>query len=98
MGGTRMGAGEKKKKIFLLANPERQPVKGACVCKGRPLGPAGQLARPVICDWPPGYHGSALGRRRKQVSKLLEGKEGGREGSFCPPGWQARLFLAKNHF
>lgn len=28
------------KKISLLANPEREPVKGACVWKGRPLGPA----------------------------------------------------------
>lgn len=38
MGGTRTGAGKKKKS--LLANPKREPVKGACVCKGRPLGPA----------------------------------------------------------
>lgn len=46
--GTQTGGARKwegpgrgaEKKISLPANPEREPVKGASVCKGRPLGPA----------------------------------------------------------
>lgn len=79
-GGARKweGPGQRAEKKSLLANPEREPVKGACVCKGRPLGPAqaGSQTQLFVTGLPR-YHGSARGRRRKQVSKLLGGKRGG---------------------
>lgn len=91
MGGTRTGS--EKKKISLLANPDRDPVKGACVCKGWPLGPAqaGSQTQLFVTGLPR-YHGSTRGRRRKQVSKLLGGKKRGRERRLCIQGGRAGYF------
>lgn len=94
MGGTRRGSREE---ISLLANPVREPVKGACVCKGQPLGPppAGSQTQlfvtglPVTMAPPVGVG----------TSQQITGREGrGRERRLCPPGWQGLLFLAKHHF
>lgn len=72
MGGTRGGSREKQPSWPTL----RGSMKGACVCKGQPLGPApGRKPDPVICDPPPCYHGNGGGG----VSKLLGRKEGGKE-------------------
>lgn len=86
MGGTRGGSREKQPSWPTL----RGSMKGACVCKGQPLGPApGRKPDPVICDPPPCYHGNGGG----ESANCWAGKREGRR--LCPPRWQDCLFLAR---
>lgn len=83
----------------------RGSVKGACVCKGQPLGPApGRKPDPVICDPPPLLLWQRVGG---QVSKLLGRKEGGKEALptrvaglaiFSQKPFLARLLLPEADF
>lgn len=92
--GTQTGGARKwegpgqgaEKKVSLLANPEREPVKGACVCKGRPLGlaQAGSQIQLFVTGLPC-CHGS-MGRRgwgggENKSAICWEGKKGRREDS-----------------
>lgn len=82
----------------------RGSVKGACVCKGQPLGPApGRKPDPVICDPPP----LLPWQRGGQLSKLLGRKEGGKEALptgvaglaiFSQKPFLARLLLPEADF
>lgn len=84
MGGTRTGSRKKNPSWPTLRG---SPVKGACVCKGRPPGPAQAGSQTqLFATGLPRYHGSTRGRRRKQVSKLLGGKKGGRGDSTSQGG------------
>lgn len=62
----------------------RGSVKGACVCKGQPLGPApGRKPDPVICDPPPLFPWQQGGGKS---ANCWAGRREGRR--LCPPGWQ----------
>lgn len=82
-------------------------MKGACVCKGRPLGraQAGSQTQLFVTGLPC-YHGSAGGggrggkgaREEEKTSQQIAGREEGKERRLCAPRWQDQLFLAKNYF
>lgn len=93
--GNGRGQDGEQKKISLSANPAREPVKGACVCEGQPLGPApAESQTQLFVTGLSVAMAAPRGRRRKQVKKLLVQ----REERLCPPEWQAWLFLAQNRF
>lgn len=103
MGGTGVGGGSREKQPCWPTL--RGSVKGACVCRGQPLGPApGRKPDPVICDPPPLLPWQQEG---EQVSKLLGRKEGGKEALptgvaglaiFSQKPFLARLLLPEADF
>lgn len=104
MGGIGVGGGGSREKQPCWPTL-RGSVKGACVCRGQPLGPApGRKPDQLFVTHLPCYRGNGGGA---QVSKLLGRKEGGKEALptgvaglaiFSQKPFLARLLLPEADF